>query len=266
DRLLAIKKTNGRSILTEEMAISISEEKASVPWSEDLKHAWIFVIGRSFLRGQVQTVKDIALENLEMNPFLAKVLSLNDARALLEFNLYQSITRSVVTAWGSAVEDILGRVGASKFGTKMEVSGNKPDLFLERDGKQYFFQIKSGPNTMNVGMVQSLNKVIGHFEKNPSNRVILGMTYGLKENISPQIKGNLVDFENHTMIGRELWDFVSEKKDFHVDLFSSLDEASKSVIAGNFSELIKEAVERLVAEWSVRYAGRDFVEVLGTMV
>lgn len=62
---------------------------------------------------------------------------------------------------------------------------------IEKNEKKHYVQLKSGSNTMNVGMVDSINNMIDEIEKKNSNAVgMLGMAYG-KES---QIKGNLNDF------------------------------------------------------------------------
>lgn len=255
-RLLLIKKSNGEQYLTKDQAIDIVANLKDFKDHDDVRDAWIFLIGKDFLVSQIQTLESFSLAEMDINPLLMKVLDLNTPREIIEFNLYQSVTRSVVTSWGSAVEKLVARCGAVRFETsgKTGRAGRRPDI-IKSDGKtDYYIQIKSGPNTMNVDMVNSLNEVIKEYkEKSPKNQFILGMTYGKRNRISGQISANLTDFEKNTLIGRELWDFISEKENFHRKIFALLDKSAKNVSKMSFEDRLELKIEELTAEWDAKF-------------
>lgn len=263
-RLLAIKKTNGESILTENQAEVILHEKNIIPKNYSEREAWIFFIGREFLKDQVARLSEINLDSLDINPLLARALDLKDPKQILEFNLYQTVTRSIVTSWGTTLEKLLLRCGADPFsGSKGLRAGRRPDIQKDKNGVTYFLQIKSGPNTMNVDMVQSLNELITELKKTePKKRLLLGMTYGRRDRISSQIRDNLRDFDKSTLIGRELWEFISGERNFHRKMFSLLDNSSCGVLIKPFSELLKDKIKELSIEWTNRFGSKKIDDVL----
>lgn len=122
-------------------------------------------------------------------------------------------------------------------------------------------QVKSGPNTMNVDMVNSLNEVIEEYKtREPDATFLLGMTYGTKGRISAQIRGNLHNFDDSVLIGRELWDFVSEEVNFHKEIFTILDQSSKNITAKTFSDHLKDQLVVLVDEWKAKFGDKTIDE------
>ena len=203
-RFSAIKTSKGTPILSAEQIKQIVVEKKTLAKYPDITDAWMYFIGKEFLKGQVSHLEEMQLSSLDINPFLAIALELKTPEQVLKFNLYQNVTRSVVTTWGSVVEDLLARAGADRFKEKNGRSGRRPDISKVTDGKEYLIQIKSGPNTMNVDMVQSLNEVIAEFAKSKQDsKVLLGMTYGKRSMVSTQIKAGLMEYDKSSLIGRE---------------------------------------------------------------
>lgn len=258
-----LKKENGKPVFSEDHIETILGFAREFFEIEDVRTAWIYLIGKDFLFAQILTLNRIALSNLDINPLLMKVLDFKTPTEVLEFNLYQTVTRSIVTSWGSTVENLLVRCGAERIDVKNSGrAGRRPDIKKRIGEKNFYIQVKSGPNTMNVDMVNSLNEVITEYKKNePNSTFLLGMTYGKKERISSQIRDNLHDFENSFLIGRHLWDFVSEEQNFHRQLFKVLDQASQMITSKNFSEHLAEQLTTLVDEWHERYDEQTLDEV-----
>ncbi len=264
-KLAQLETGKGRQILTGEQIGEILQIKMEFqPFQQDVRSAWIYHIGKEFLESQIKMLQSIQLSNLDINPLLMKVLNFKTSREILAFNLYQTVTRSIVTSWGSAVENLLVRCGAEKFtGQARTRTGRKPDIEKTVNGRNNYIQVKSGPNTMNIDMVNSLNEVIEEYRSNePDAKFLLGMTYGREERISSQIRGTLNDFENSTLIGRQLWDFVSETNDFYVILFEILDRSSRSITSKSFSEQLEERLDCLVKEWQDRFNGKTIDDAL----
>ena len=126
----------------------------------------------------------------------------------------------------------------------------------------YYIQVKSGPNTMNVGMVESLNEMIGKIEKqDDTNKGILGMTFGNREALSSQISGNLKNIDENSKIGKEFWDFISQKSGFTEELLDMISEASKKYETKEggkkLSDLINKKKSLLLKQWEELYNGTD---------
>lgn len=201
----------------------------------------------------------------------------------IRFFVLQTISRSIVTSWGSYVEQFLkysgcevdSSVGNDLFNKsiKSEIKGSNIDLFKINDNIIFPIQVKSGPNTMNVEMVQGLNRafdfinnleVPSHFKNEDIKRIkaILGMTYGKREGISSQIRDNLEDFNNSTKIGRELWDFIAEEKNYYITVLDLMNCASKAFLDIDFMQLIEQKINSIKEEWNTSFGQDDFKKVI----
>lgn len=123
--------------------------------------------------------------------------------------------------------------------------------------KEYFIQVKSGPNTMNIGMIESLNDMIAKIEeRNERAFGILGMTYGTKNQISPQIRGSLVDFDNRAFIGKDFWRLLSGRDEYYGELITLIDSLSQIFIneyATSYLDLVQKTKKKLVHQWTIEY-------------
>lgn len=264
DRLSNIKNSSGKALLKEDQIKALLQEIATIPKGLNLQESWVFYLGREFLLAQVEMVRSLSFESFDINPLLAKALNLDTPRKVIAFNIYQTVTRSVVTSWGDTVERIAKFVGCKDNDYVLEgKTGTNFDLMKSVGDTDYYIQIKSGPNTMNVGMVTSLNEAIKQIEEaKPNSKGILGMTYGTRPRISNQITANLHDADVRMKVGRELWDFVSEKGDFHKDLFRLLEASSNGVLRDSFIELIDSKIGELENVWESKYPGANLDEML----
>lgn len=263
-RLSQVHTSNGKQLLNEGLINGLISEKETIPQDLSDQETWVFYLGRQFLKAQVSMVLSLTFQDFDINPLLAKALNLDSPRKIIAFNVYQTITRSVVTSWGDTVELIAKFVGCRDNDYIIEgKTGTNFDLVKGIGGVDYYIQIKSGPNTMNVGMVTSLNEAIQKLEAGKKNsKGILGMTYGTRNRISNQILANLKDADNRMKVGRELWDFISEKTDFHKDLFRLLDNSSKGLLDKSFIELIESKITELEEYWKTNFEGLSLDKVL----
>jgi hypothetical protein len=247
ERLMAVKNSRGLQLLSDEQSNHLLKIVSEFPKDKTIAEAWVFFLGRNFLLSQVKMVDALSLSGFDINPLLAKALNLDSPRKVVAFNVYQTVTRSVVTSWGDTVEEMARFVGCKKNDYTIEgKTGTNFDLMKHLDGTDYYIQVKSGPNTMNVGMVTSLNEAIQKIEEvKPTARGILGMTYGTRARISNQIMANLFEADERMKIGREFWDFISEKSDFHKTLFKLLDASSNGILENSFIELIENKITTL---------------------
>ncbi len=213
-----------------------------------------------FLRNQFRRLNRLTLDSFDINMFLIKALGFTTAEEAIEFYLYQRITRSAVTSWGQkTIEDICILAGAEKIPSadNVGVSGKNFDLKKVTPEKTYYIQVKSGPNTMNIGMVQSLNDMINKIERNQENVTgILGMTYGERSQISSQIMGALDDAESRAKIGKEFWALLSGRDTYYTELIELIDNISHNDTNGynmTFLEAVVQKKQELEAEWEEKY-------------
>jgi hypothetical protein len=259
--LSKVVNSKGKSILSGDKITGIVSVKREIPPGLKITEARIYFLAKLFIRNQVVTLQKMQFDDIDINPLLAKVLILQTPADIIRFNIYQSVTRSVVTSWGSMVERMLKFSGCELEGFKVGIKGREPDLIKKYQGETYCFQIKSGPNTMNVDMVESLNKVIDEIEKK-GYVGLLGMTYGRKDRISQQILGNLKDAKTKTKMGRELWDFIAETQDYHKKVIDIIDTATKKEMRTSYIKLIEDKVDEFTRVWQEKYSGVPINKIL----
>jgi hypothetical protein len=266
-RLSKLQKSNGRQQMSGDIVAALIEAKSQIPNNLSIQETWVFYLGRKFLKTQLEMVSKLNFQDFDINPLLAKALSLDTPRKVIAFNVYQTITRSIVTSWGYTVQDLAKNVGVCEENDYKGSVGNNFDLVKRLSNFDYYIQVKSGPNDMNVGMVTSLNREIAGLERSkPGSKAILGMTYGTRSRISKQILGNLLGGSDRMKVGRELWDFLSERKDFHKDLFRLLDDASRGLLNNSFIELIEAKIKELEDYWIQNNMGKSLDDVLETFI
>ena len=255
-----ILNKNKKPVLSEQIIKSIIKERDTIPTGLDVRQAWRYKLTKDFISSQINTVRSINLDNIDINPLLIEALDLKEPKEILSFVLYQHVTRSVVTAWGTCVENMVKYAGSEAVARNHQLVGKNFDLKKSLDGIDFYLQIKSGPNTMNVGMVHSLNETIAKLSE--ENKALLGMTYGKRERISNQIMGNLKDPDNQTKVGRELWDFVSEETDYYKIVINDISDASGGIFEENFIQLINNKIDDLVKQWNIKYEGMTKLQIL----
>lgn len=264
-RFNKIIKSNSKPVLTSYQIEELISIKKIYPQKRTIQELWVFHLGREFLVSQVEMIRKLNFEHFDINPLLAIALNLDTPEKIVTFNVYQTVTRSIVTSWGYTVQNIGKFVGLCKTDDFIieGKTGTKFDLVKSIKGVDHHIQLKSGPNDMNVGMVTSLNEAIEKLEKDKKGSVgMLGITYGTRKSLSNQITGNLIDPNKRIWIGRELWDTIGEDKDFHIKLFELLDLSSRDLLQESFTELIEAKITELKIYWESNFANLSINQVL----
>lgn len=256
-----LKAKSGNPILSPSAINGILAAKAKIIPGKSPSETWTFFLSRKFVENQLNMLRGLQFAELEINPLLIKALGITKPKEIVRFAMYQAVTRSVVTSWGYTVEEILrysgGEIDAPTVGEK----GARLDLAKVRNGKKYYLQIKSGPNSMNVDMVVSLDKAIRKLARQ-GRTGLLGITYGRKDWVSGQISGNLTGGKSKILVGRELWDFVSEMRNYHKRVIAILDYAARKSLKRGFVSLIDEKIKEFYSEWRALYSGKTINKVM----
>ncbi|MFT4893172.1 MAG: hypothetical protein ACI8Z7_000973 [Candidatus Nanohaloarchaea archaeon] len=242
---------------------AVLQKLDSIDFTEDIRILWTEKIILEFLETQYENLELIDLEKLDINVLMIKALGFTTVEEAIEFYVYQRVTRSVVTSWGSgALENLVKVSGAEEIpgDENVRVQGKAFDMRKKKGDKTYYIQLKSGPNTMNVSMVDSLNNMIDKIEDKHSDAVgMLGMTYGERDQVSSQIRGNLNDFDDKALIGEEFWEFLTDNENYYYSLISRIDEISREStdkFSKSFLEAVDGKVEELCDEWEEEYGAR----------
>jgi hypothetical protein len=256
-----IKSRKNRQMIKSEVINKIIDINKKIPKNLTVRETAFFVLADHWLTTNLNHLKELELDKIEINPFLAKALSLKSANEIITFNVYQSVTRSIVTSWGMMVENFLIYAGAEKNKTTFTTKeGANPDIKKETTKGYDYFQIKSGPNTMNVSMVNSLNDVITEMKKS-GETCYLGMTYGKRNRISSQITNYLKDVSSSTLIGKELWDHISEEKNYHKKVIGAISNATNGMLKKSFSQMMNDKISEINVQWRSKYGKKSLEEV-----
>lgn len=253
-------KTRKGAYIQKKQIPDILKEIKKIPKKYGVRETWFYILSNEFLQDKIDYIANLCLDNIDVNPFLIKTLNFKNTEQTVTFLVYQNVSRSIVTTWGTTIEKMVQFAGGfERVSAKKGSRGSTPDIKKKIKRKDVFIQVKSGPNTMNVSMVQSLDEVIQKY-KADGKKCILGMTYGKRNMISEVIKKNLTDYSNDTLIGRELWDYVANEKNYHKKILSMITVANKNS-KKSFSSLLENAIKRISNEWDTKFAGKSIDKI-----
>ncbi|MBU1626054.1 hypothetical protein KKB18_01675 [bacterium] len=248
DKLNDFKKANGKSVLNlkqiSELKVILKEYFPQT--ITDIRQAWVSVLIRDFVKNCIKEIQSNMLDNLLINPFLIRAFGFEDHKEVVTFYFYQKVTRSIVTSWGFAVEDLLLSTGAEK----SDLGGF--DIKVDRDEKEFHFQVKSSPNTMSIEQVRQLNTHIRNIADTSKNIPMLGMTYGKHEQINTQIQSTLIGFPDSTLIGKKFWDFIAKEEGYCMKILDWINEVMR-LQPTNFSATLEKKKLSLIKDWEKRW-------------
>lgn len=220
---------------------------------------FVKVLTTQFVQRQLDMIENMELETLNVNPILAGALNLDNETDLIRYYAYQAISRSMVTSVGFLVQNLLLYASPSILDGKHNELGieTKWDLVVEK-GKQpkAFLEIKSGTNDLNKSQIHHFEKEIKQIEKQ-GFKAFIGETYGKREDKTVThglYKMYLPDWKKRTLIGKELWEFVSGQKDYQEKLVDNLFKTSKELLADDtFIKKIELKIKPLSADFKKKY-------------
>jgi hypothetical protein len=149
----------------------------SVPIDLD-KRRQIEEFFRKFLLNRVKTVRKLKISDLDINPFLIRILSyeltLDSSEAIVRWLINQRLERGTVTSFGIALQD------ASKvFSEGTGVEG--ADILKTKAGRHYHIQVKSGPNTVPKDLGVRIAQLLRSAQRrNRGSTALYGMCYAGK--------------------------------------------------------------------------------------
>lgn len=212
----------------------------------------LILITRDFVRKQVKMLDALTLERMSPNPFLIKCLNLKTPREVIELNVYMFATRSIVTSMGFFVEKLL----LASSDSAAECDNPWDILKTDSTRKRHWIQVKSGPNDMDADQIKYWSELIAR-KVSKGDKAYIGTTYGKRTKASVTMglfKTYLPDWEKRTLIGRELWDFISEDPTYHEKLFPMLADAASQVLGTeSIEERIQARIESITKEFSKKY-------------
>lgn len=205
----------------------------------------------SFLRYRLARIERLNLDDLDINPFLLRLLShemgLNDARSIVEWLVSQRFERGTVTAFGGTLEKI-----ARVFGEATGVEG--ADLMLTREDRHYYVQVKSGPNTVPKDLATKISELLHSAQvRNFGAVALFGMCYGNPDRVSSIVRRYVtVPYK----VGHNFWAFLSGDENCIDQIYAIAAEVSESFRdpkGRSLREALDQKVAELTEEFILRY-------------
>lgn len=208
-----------------------------------------------FLKRRTQTLRKLTIADLNVNPFLIRLLSedmgLKDPRGIVEWLVRERFERGAVTAFGKVLEN-----AAKTFseGSGFEgVDVQKTKRTRQRD-QRYYIQVKSGPNTVPKDLASATSKLLKKVQDDNRGSVALfGMCYGTRDQISSVVQ-RYVSVE--TIIGRQFWEFISDDPaciDEIYEIAADVGSAIRDKRGENLAQLLERKIVQLTGEFKSLY-------------
>ena len=208
-----------------------------------------------FLDSKITATMDLLREDMDINPFMISVvrnqLKINTPQDLAKLMITQWLERSMVTSFGSTLQNI-----AKEFANKKPPAGLTASMV--KHGKTYHMIIKAGPNH-NVQVARNIRQVLLRSqESDPGSIPMFGACYGQNEAVSPIMKKELGDIQ--ILVGRRFWEFLSSDPGCYEKILriaSEVGEAYQDPDAGTLGDVIKQKAECFEIELKKIYGNKD---------
>ncbi len=225
-----------------------------------LPENWIKFTVHRIIHKFLNNMNELSLDEINMNPFLIRALNLKTPEEVVRFNVYQAITRSIVTSMGMSLEYMVGNSGA-----RMGEKGEWYDVVKKIGKSTYWIQVKSGPNNINKDQIERFAEKFDETEREKNQHARLGIVYGKRDLNTVSmglVKKYLRNWEERLLVGRELWEFVSCEKNYHVKVLKWIDDVSTEMLQNHsIEEEISRSISKLTREFEEKYGhGGDGVQ------
>jgi len=219
-----------------------------------------FII-RDFVKKVFSNIDDISLDTLNCNPFLGTALNLsNNPTKFFKFNVWAFIQRSIVTSFGSTLENLLLYCSENVEKGTAPDGGEKWDLLKNINDINHWLEIKSGPNDMSKTQVLRYRKKMSKAE-NRNEVALFGFTYGNIEDSTVTLgllNTYIENWEDKVKIGGELWDFVSAEEGYAGTLINLIRLVSAEIFYDkDIIELIELKTDDIIKEFQEKYENLD---------
>lgn len=219
------------------------------------KRQQIEQVFREFLLNRIKTVRRLKLENLDINPFLVRLLShelgLDNSEAIVRWLVGQRLERGTVTSFGRALQD-----AARVFSEGTGVEG--ADILKTKKGRHHHIQVKSGPNTIPKDLGVRIAQLLRSAQRrNRGSLALYGMCYGSKARVSSIVRKYVQEEGGVDWVsGREFWEFISDDPECLEEVYAIAAEVSetfKDPKGQSLSEVIDVKMKELIKEFGKTY-------------
>ncbi len=219
------------------------------------KRKQIEQIFRKFLLNRVKTIRRLKLSDLDINPFLIRILShelgLDNSEAIVRWLISQRLERGTVTSFGIALQD-----AAKVFSEGTGVEG--ADILKTKKGRHYHIQVKSGPNTIPKDLGVRIAQLLRSAQRrNRGSLALYGMCYGSKAQVSSIVRKYVQEEGGVDWIsGREFWKFISDDPQCLEEIYeiaADIGSAFKDSKGQTLSEVIEAKIKELAERFEKTY-------------
>jgi hypothetical protein len=193
-----------------------------------------------------QKYEDLKRDDLAINPFLAGTLKLDTEEDALKFFITQRLQRSIVTSFGSLLQEIAKILDS-------EANIEDIDLVINKDGKIHYIQLKSGPE----GFTRpALRKTKGAFDKlkikNSTCVTTIAFCYGVKSQLSKIWGKELYESADIVLVGKEFWDYFFGEGFYEklINIFKTVEinKQGESLERKSFDEIFETVYGKILKE------------------
>jgi hypothetical protein len=212
-------------------------------------------IFEGFLRERARAIRRLRIEDLDVNPFLIRLLSkelgLNDARSIVLWLVNQRLERGTVTAFGIALQN-----AAKVFSEGTGVEG--ADILKTREGRHYYIQVKSGPNPIPKEQAKRIADLLRSAQRrNRGSVALFGMCYGTRDQVSSIVRKYVAEEGGvDWLAGREFWEFISGDPNCVDEIYAiaaEVGEAFRDSQGQTLAEILEAKLDELEQEFQALY-------------
>lgn len=194
----------------------------------------------------MQNLRDVAATGVNLNPFLmlamAPAYNIFSPYEAAEYAQNAKLPHGDATAFGKFVEDAIFPIfgagwPAEKYHAKRAPHGSayestrysSIDGDITVDAIRYLITYKSGPWTMNQSHAHEMIANFPLVHQQTGCDIIIAITYGTPSRLNnkPALVRTRTGPYVHTLVGRDLWEFMTGVKDAHMTIFEAIKEAQR---------------------------------------
>ena len=190
------------------------------------------------------------IEDFSINPFMVRLLGLRTPEEVVGYFARSNFFISVATSLGFYLEHFLidGHPNVEKL--KEGFDARKTDT-----EETFELEFKSGPNDVNKTAMRQYNT---DFQKKEKQNVtpILAMLYGTRDKSMAftHAKNELAKPDEWVMIGKEVWEFVSDENQYDSKVMKWMVEAASTLGFNNkILDQVNLTISRLVKEFEEEF-------------
>jgi hypothetical protein len=246
--------------LTNKEIETINEFKQQISPNESIEQNFISILTSDFINKQIRMLEALTVEKLNSNPMLCRALNFQTANDLVRYNAYAAISRSIVTSMGFLIQNLLLYSSENVYDGKDYKEGDKTkyDIVVESlNGVRSYIEVKSGPNDLDAAQIKHYKEEIEKVEKR-GYKGFIGITYGKRGDGSVSInlfEQYLPKWNDRTLIGQELWDYVTNNPDYHDILMNKIQQVAESLLGmDSIVVKIEDRITQLTTEFEDKFA------------